>query len=90
MNREQILATVLKHLCNIVDGTDKANIDPARSMKDYGANSLDLVEVVSATMRELKLKVSRSDLGKVFYFRDICIADNDHQAAAQWTGHARK
>jgi DNA repair ATPase RecN len=32
----------------------------------------------------------RADLGKVFYFRDICIADDDHQAAAQWTGHARK
>jgi hypothetical protein len=32
----------------------------------------------------------RADLGKVLYFRDICIAENDHQAAAQWTGHARK
>jgi hypothetical protein len=32
----------------------------------------------------------RADLGKVLYFRDVCIADNDHQAAAQWTGHARK
>jgi hypothetical protein len=32
----------------------------------------------------------RSDLGKVLYFRDVCIADNDHQAAAQWTGHARR
>jgi hypothetical protein len=32
----------------------------------------------------------RADLGKVLYFRDVCIADDDHQAAAQWTGHARK
>ncbi len=32
----------------------------------------------------------RADLGKVLYFRDICIADNDHQAAAQWTGHVLK
>lgn len=32
----------------------------------------------------------RADLGKVLYFRDVCIADNDHQAAAQWTGHVRK
>lgn len=32
----------------------------------------------------------RADLGKVLYFRDICIAENDHQSAAQWTGHARK
>jgi len=32
----------------------------------------------------------RADLGKVLYYRDVCIADDDHQAAAQWTGHARK
>jgi hypothetical protein len=32
----------------------------------------------------------RADLGRVLYFRDVCIADDDHQAAAQWTGHARK
>ena len=32
----------------------------------------------------------RADLGKVLHYRDVCIADNDHQAAAQWTGHARK
>jgi hypothetical protein len=24
----------------------------------------------------------RADLGKVLYFRDVCIADDDHQAAA--------
>lgn len=32
----------------------------------------------------------RADLGRVLYFRDVCIADDDHQAAAMWTGHARK
>jgi hypothetical protein len=32
----------------------------------------------------------RADLGKVLFYRDVCIADGDHQAAAQWTGHARK
>jgi len=31
----------------------------------------------------------RADLGKVLYYRDVCIADNDHQAAAQWTGASR-
>jgi acyl carrier protein len=31
-------------------------------MKDLGANSLDIVEVVSCTMRDLKVKVPRSEL----------------------------
>ena len=34
-------------------------------MKDLGANSLDIVEVVSLSMRELKVKVPRSELAKL-------------------------
>jgi acyl carrier protein len=34
----------------------------SKSMKDYGANSLDIVEVVSGAMRELKVKVPRAEL----------------------------
>ena len=34
-------------------------------MKDYGANSLDIVEVVSGAMRELKVKVPRTELNKL-------------------------
>jgi acyl carrier protein len=65
MTREQILAVILKHLANAVDGIDPAAVDPGRSMKDYGANSLDIVEVVSASMRELKVKVPRAELNKL-------------------------
>jgi hypothetical protein len=32
----------------------------------------------------------RADLGKVLYFRDVCISNDDQQGASQWTGHARK
>jgi len=65
MNREDIANVVRKHLAGILDGVDPASIDPQRSMKDYGANSLDVVEVVSATMRELRVKVPRSELAKL-------------------------
>ena len=39
--------------------------DPSKSMKDLGANSLDMVEVVSCAMRELKVKVPRSELTRL-------------------------
>jgi acyl carrier protein len=65
MTRDSIQSVVIKHLCNLVEGVDPTAIDTSRSMKDYGANSLDLVEVVSATMRELKVKVPRAALAKV-------------------------
>ena len=65
MTREDVLAVVVKHLANAVDGIDAVAVDPQRSLKEYGANSLDIVEVVSGAMRELKVKVPRSELNKL-------------------------
>ena len=65
MTREEVLSVVAKHLAQSVDGLDATTIDPMRSMKDYGANSLDIVEVVSGAMRELKVKVPRTELNKL-------------------------
>ncbi len=65
MTRDDILNVVKKHLANIVDDLDPATVDPTKSMRDLGANSLDMVEVVSSAMRELKVKVPRSELSKL-------------------------
>jgi acyl carrier protein len=65
VTREAIHAVVAKHLANAVEGLDASTIEGARTMKEYGANSLDIVEVVSASMRELKVKVPRSELNKL-------------------------
>ena len=65
MTRDHIYAVVKKHLLDTVDGLDEAQIEPTKSMKDMGANSLDIVEVVSLSMRELKVKVPRAELAKL-------------------------
>jgi acyl carrier protein len=65
MTKEEILAVIKKHLADAVDGVDTNAIDPNKSMVDYGANSLDLVEVVSRSMREFKVKVPRAELNKL-------------------------
>lgn len=62
MTRDDIWNVIKKHLADAVDDLDVAAIDTTKSMKDYGANSLDLVEVVSRSMRELKVKVPRAEL----------------------------
>ncbi|MBK6514501.1 MAG: acyl carrier protein [Polyangiaceae bacterium] len=64
-SRDLVLSIVKKHLSEAVDGLSVEAIDPARSMKDLGANSLDIVEVVSSSMRELKVKIPRSELSKL-------------------------
>jgi len=65
MNRDDVQKVVVKHLVDAVDGLKADGIDPKRSMKDLGANSLDIVEVVSSSMRELKVKIPRSELAKL-------------------------
>lgn len=65
MTRDQIMAVVTKHLTEAVDGLTPDKIDPSRSMRELGANSLDIVEVVSSSMRELKIKIPRSELAKL-------------------------
>lgn len=67
-SNEEVFAIVKKNLLNIVDGVDPDAVARDRSMKDLGANSLDIVEVVSVSMRELKVRVPRSELAKL---RDI-------------------
>jgi acyl carrier protein len=80
MTREHVLTVVKKHLIEAVDGLDEKTIEPTRSMKDLGANSLDIVEVVSRSMRELKVKVPRSELSKLTNIEGL--VDTLHKAAA--------
>ncbi len=48
-----------------LDDVSAGDIDPQKSMKDYGANSLDMIEVVSCSMRELSIKVPRAELAEL-------------------------
>jgi acyl carrier protein/polyketide biosynthesis acyl carrier protein len=62
MTKDAVIEVIKKNIAANSDDIDAAGIDPQKSMKDYGANSLDMIEVVSTSMRELKIKVPRSEL----------------------------
>ncbi len=64
MEREAILAVIEKHLKKSV-ATVTETIDANKAFTDYGANSLDIVEIVSGTMRELKIKIPRTELSDI-------------------------
>ena len=65
MTRDAILEIVKKYIADAIDDIDLDNLDSSQSMKELGINSLDIVEVVSRSMRELKVKVPRSELNKL-------------------------
>jgi polyketide biosynthesis acyl carrier protein len=69
MNRDEmkgkIIEVVTNNIVKNIDGIEKGTIDIKKSMKDYGANSLDIIEVVSCSMRELNLKIPRTELSNL-------------------------
>ena len=71
MDREQILEIVIKHIRQNVDGIDQVTLDPARSMAEYNASSLDIVEIVSSSMRELQIRVPRTRLANLKNINDL-------------------
>lgn len=64
-SNEDVFEIVKKHLTEIVEEVDPAAVSRKASMKDLGASSLDIVEVVSCSMRELRVRIPRAELSKL-------------------------
>lgn len=72
ITKEYVLEVVKENLIDTLDDEVEAeDIDASKSMKDLGANSLDIVEVVSSSMRQLKIKVPRSELSKLTNIQEL-------------------
>lgn len=65
MEKELILNTIEKHLTRSIGTLPDGKMDPSKKLTDYGANSLDIVEIVSGTMRELKVRIPRTELSEI-------------------------
>ena len=63
MNRSEIFDVVKSLMIEIIDDVDETTeIDETDRMVDLGADSIDVVEVVSDSMRALSVKVDRTRL----------------------------
>lgn len=62
MNREDVQNLVLTHMKMNIDNLEGLEIDTQKSMAAYGASSIDMIEVVAASMRKLKIRVPRTKL----------------------------
>lgn len=71
MDREQILSVVIKNIQLNIDGLEDTEVNPEKSMVEYGASSLDIVEIVSSSMRELQIKVPRTEMANLKNINDL-------------------
>ena len=65
MNRDAIVAVVKENIKSTLDEVDVETLDLDRPLKEYDLNSLDVIEIISGSMRDLKIKVPREELGSV-------------------------
>lgn len=83
MERKDVEAVVVRRLKRAVIHLEDMEIDTRRSMKELGANSLDIVEVVSGSMRELRIRVPRTRLETLTNIDDL--VDLLHNTVAEKT-----
>ncbi len=84
MTPDQIRAIVLKHLHELVPGTTQLPITGQTTLADLGADSLDLVDVASRSMQELKVKIPRAEIGRIHTLDDlVAVLHRTLEAAGQ-------
>lgn len=66
MTQEEVFEVLKSNILDqLEDEVEENEIDIEKSMFDLGANSLDVVEIVTNTMRELKIKIPRDELADI-------------------------
>ena len=66
MTKDDVFAVLKNYILEqLEDEVEESEITIKKSMLDLGANSLDIVEIVSNTMRELQIKIPRDELAKI-------------------------
>ena len=71
MTREDMFAVVKGNIQEIIEGAKGKEILETQSMRDFGADSLEMVEVVSRSMKQLKIKVPRTELSTARNLKDL-------------------
>jgi acyl carrier protein len=71
MTRDEIFEVLKSNMYKIVEGARDVPVDEHKSMKDYGADSLEMVEVVSRSMKQMKIKVQRTELSTAKNLKDL-------------------
>ncbi|RZO65287.1 MAG: acyl carrier protein [Sandaracinaceae bacterium] len=65
MERETVLSALTSNLRLVVPNSAEATvIEQSSLLADYGADSIQVVEIVSRTMRSLRVRVPRTDMSR--------------------------
>lgn len=62
MTREEIFNVIKANMELIIESSRGQPITESQSLRDYAADSLEVLEVVSRSMKQLRIKIQLTDL----------------------------
>ncbi|MGP4028720.1 phosphopantetheine-binding protein [Actinomadura sp. 3N407] len=65
LSRDEIFVALQENLHLISEDTRGQEISEDVSLAEYGTDSLELIEVASRTMKQLNVKVPRTEISKI-------------------------
>ena len=66
MTKDEVFTVLKKYILEqLEDEVEESEITINKLFTDLGAYSLDIVEIISNTMRELQIKIPRDELAKI-------------------------
>lgn len=71
MTREEILAVIKANIVSVVEHVDENQIQEDVLLSDLYADSIEIVEVISRSMKQLRLKIPRTSLADAYQIGDL-------------------
>jgi len=70
-NKEEIFGLIKDKVVEVLPFLDSTLITPESSLRDFGANSIDRMEILLETMEALNAKVPMTEFGKITNIQGI-------------------
>ena len=71
VTRDEIFDVIKTNMQVVIQGARDKETTQQHSMRDFGADSLEMVEVVSRSMKQCRRKVKRTDLAQAKNLGDL-------------------
>lgn len=64
MTKQEIVDIIVRHAREVVPGLENRDIQPADSLRDLGANSVDRSDIIMATLETLSIRIPLIEMAK--------------------------
>jgi acyl carrier protein len=71
MKRDEIMEIIVKHTLDVIPELDRNQIDPSAPVSSMDISSLDVIDVITLTSRQMGVRATRTDLAKTESLDDL-------------------